>query len=199
MIVDGRQVSPTLAGIRDDHVNRYALAVQLATNEGAQTACDIGAGIGYGAWMLASAGMTVTAIERNQDALDYGAKHYSHAGLTRVRGDLLTAALPACDMLTAFEVVEHIVGIETVLTRASTLCKWLVASVPNEDVIPFAQNRHHEHVRHYTAAQFEAMLKDCDWNVVSMLSQAGKTGKDAVPLPGAGGRTLVAVARSRWM
>jgi 2-polyprenyl-3-methyl-5-hydroxy-6-metoxy-1,4-benzoquinol methylase len=199
MIKDGRQVAPTLAGIRDDHVNRYSLALQVATNEQAATAVDLGAGIGYGAWMLATAGLQVTAIERDDSALEYGAQHYGHGGLTRVKGDVLDADIPGCDILTAFEVVEHVAGIQSVLTRASTRARWLVCSVPNEDVIPFAQNKHHEHVRHYTADQFREMLEDCDWKVTAMLSQAGKTGADAAVTPGTTGRTLVCVARSRWM
>lgn len=45
MIVDGRQVSDTLAGIREDHRNRYSFAIRYARRVGVKTVADIGAGI----------------------------------------------------------------------------------------------------------------------------------------------------------
>jgi tRNA1(Val) A37 N6-methylase TrmN6 len=196
MIVDGRQVSPTIAGIRADHVSRYAFAIGFAKAAGLNTATDIGAGIGYGAWMMADSGIRVVAIEREVEASKYGQEHYQHANLMRVQNDLMHSHINSCDMVTAFEVIEHIEGIDSILSAASKAAKYLVCSVPNEDVIPFSQNRHHEHVRHYTAGQFADLLQSCGWAVEVMGSQKGKAGKDAEVSDNTKGRSLVCIARS---
>ena len=107
MIVDGRQVSDTLAGIREDHRNRYSFAIGYARRVGVKTVADIGAGIGYGSWMLADAGYIVDGYEINQTANEYGEKHYPHPNLSRTVTDVMSVTVSA-DMMTAFEIVEHV-------------------------------------------------------------------------------------------
>jgi 2-polyprenyl-3-methyl-5-hydroxy-6-metoxy-1,4-benzoquinol methylase len=197
-IVNGRQAAPTLDGIRDDHLARYQLAVDHALPYLLKTAVDAGSGIGYGAWMLANAGLTVEAYEIDQSAIDYGQQYYHHDQLARIQADISELDIPQVDLLTAFEIVEHSHAAPAFLARAAGHARWLIASVPNEAVIPFAQNRHREHVRHYTADQFRKMLQDAGWEVVSIGSQRGKRGDDAeVWLGDTSGRTLIAVCRSK--
>lgn len=189
MIVDGRQVSETLAGIREDHRNRYSFAAWMGKGM-ANTIADIGAGIGYGSWMLADAGYIVYSYEINQTATEYGEKHYSHPNLQRTICDVMNVTVDA-DMMIAFEIVEHVTEPERFLTND---CRRLVMSVPNENVIPFSKNKHPEHVRHYTPDEVIEMLHNCGWPHVRIFYQAGKHGDDAIVISEPEGRTIIAVA-----
>lgn len=190
MIVDGRQVSPTLAGIREDHRRRYDFAIGIAAKVKAEHVCDVGAGIGYGSWMMAESGLVVDAYEVNQTAIKYGAAHYGNPRLARIAADVMSCGFDA-DMMTAFEIVEHVPQPELFLTND---CHHLVMSVPNENVIPFSQNKHPEHVRHYTTDEVVTLLHGCGWRNVKLYYQAGKKGPDSMITTAPEGRTIIAVA-----
>lgn len=190
MIIDGRQVSDTLAGIREDHRNRYNFAIRYARRAGVKTVADVGAGIGYGSWMLADAGHEVVAYEINESAIEYGEQHYRHPNLSRTMADVMTVTVSA-DLMTAFEIVEHVPEPELFLDSD---CRHLVMSVPNENVIPFSKTGHPEHVRHYTPDEVVALLHGCGWRNVNLYYQAGKRGSDALIGAGIEGHTIIAVA-----
>lgn len=190
MIVDGRQVSPTLGGIREDHRRRYDFAIGYSSKVGVDTVADVGAGIGYGSWMMAESGLIVDAYEVNEGAIEYGAIHYTHPKLARIAADVMSCAFEA-DMMTAFEIVEHVSQPELFLDND---CRHLVMSVPNENVIPFSENKHPEHVRHYTPDEVVTLLHGCGWRNVSLYYQAGKKGPDSLVSTWPDGRTIIAVA-----
>lgn len=198
MIKNGRQTATTLDGIREDHRARYQLAIDHARKHGARRICDVGTGTGYGAWMMARAGFGVDAYEIDQSAIDYGNEHYPHENLRRAQADLADLDPPLPDIVTAFEIVEHTHAAPAFLQRASYRATWLVASVPNEDIVPFETSRHRQHVRHYTPAQFREELEAAGWEVTALGCQVGKRGAQAkVTFKHTAGRTLLAVARSR--
>ena len=60
-----RQVSPTVDGIRADHVNRYKWAIDKTIGRVTDAAC----GIGYGSVILAEAGIKVRAIDIDAEAI----------------------------------------------------------------------------------------------------------------------------------
>jgi 2-polyprenyl-3-methyl-5-hydroxy-6-metoxy-1,4-benzoquinol methylase len=197
-VVDGRQQAPKLSGIREDHVNRYRMAVQLADEVGAKTITDLGSGIGYGSHMLAEAGHNVIAMERDWDAIDYGRQHYSHPNLDYLQCDVTRVPVPDSDMLVAFEILEHVLNAAHIIQGAASKCGWLICSVPNENVVPFSETKHPEHVRHYTPEQFTGMLESCGWEVIRMGSQIGKYEYSSeVSFEILHGRTLVAVAKAK--
>jgi 2-polyprenyl-3-methyl-5-hydroxy-6-metoxy-1,4-benzoquinol methylase len=194
MIKNGRQAATEITGIREDHRARYQLAIDIAKAEGLMTAVDFGTGTGYGAWMMAQAGLIVSAFEIDQDAIDYGEKHYRHPMLFRQRADIAELDPPEADIITGFEIVEHTEHSHDFLARCNA--KVIVLSVPNEDVIPFTQSLHRQHVRHYTPEQFKQVIEAAGWNVERMGCQTGKTGDGAtVRFDTTNGRTLIAVAR----
>jgi 2-polyprenyl-3-methyl-5-hydroxy-6-metoxy-1,4-benzoquinol methylase len=198
MIKNGRQTAPTLDRIREDHVARYQLAIDHARRERLATVVDIGTGTGYGAWMMAEAGLTVEAYEIDQSAIDYGQQHYYHDRLARIQADIATLGIPQVDLLTGFEIVEHSSAAPAFLKRASRYAKWLIASVPNEDVVPFVTSKHRQHVRHYTPKQFRELLECSGWEVIGLGCQVSKRGDAAeVVFNHTAGRTLIAVCRSR--
>lgn len=198
MIKNGRQAATSIDGIREDHQLRYALACATAEGAGVSIAADLGTGTGYGAWMMAQSGMDVTAFELDQSAIDFGEQHYQHPNLIRICADVCGLKLPSeTELITAFEILEHIERPGELLAHAASIGSWLVASVPNEDVVPFETSKHRQHVRHYTPNQFAQLLEDAGWQVQDLGCQVSKRGDDAkVRWDTTDGRTLVAVARA---
>lgn len=184
-----RQVAPELSGIRRDHVARYEFAARLLGP--GRRVLDLACGVGYGAAVLADAGMTVTAIDRNVEAVEYGASHYGrqavHFGVADVSALQLAETF---DAAVCFETIEHL---EDPLPMLRELCRSapaLIASVPNEAVFPHG-GRIKFHFRHYTRVQFGALLALAGYQVVGWYGQEGPTSEVA---PEVEGRTLIATA-----
>lgn len=193
MIKNGRQAATSIEDIREDHRMRYQLAIDIAKQRGFKTAVDFGTGTGYGAWMMAVAGLKVDAYEIDQDAIDYGNEHYSHPNLTRHQADIADLTPPPADIVTGFEIVEHTVHSHNFLARCDA--RVIVLSVPNENVIPFTQTLHWQHVRHYTPTQFSEVIEQAGWHVEAVGCQTGKRDEGArVRFDTTDGRTLIAVA-----
>ena len=196
MIKNGRQAATNIQGIREDHSMRYQLAIGIAKSEGIDSVVDFGTGTGYGAWMMADAGLKVQAYEIDQDAIDYGNQYYSHPNLARHQADISDLEPSAAQMITGFEIVEHTHASGDFLKRCAPLCDVLVISVPNEDVVPFVTSKHRQHVRHYRPNELRDMLHNAGWRVERMGCQTGKRGAEAsVRFDTTNGRTLIAVAR----
>ncbi len=180
MINNGRQWAKNLYGIRQDHVERYHTACDFAQANNLKSASDIGSGIGYGSWMLAEIGLYVDSYEIDSLSVEFGNTHWSHDRLTRWWCDLMDIYFAKRgDLLTCFEFIEHVSNPEQLLEPASHGFKWLICSVPNEEVIPFSQNKHHEHKRHYTPDEFRQLLADAGWEVNMIGGQKGKRGESA--------------------
>ena len=82
-----RQVSPTLDGIRRDHVARYDWAAKQLP-AGSRIA-DFACGVGYGTRVLADAGHLVTGFDIDDEALAYAGKNYASTGTTFKRLSLI--------------------------------------------------------------------------------------------------------------
>jgi SAM-dependent methyltransferase len=184
-----RQVAPTIDGIRRDHVARYEFA---ATHIGKKKrVIDFACGVGYGAHVLATAGHSVHAFDVDTDALAYAGKHFKHA---RVKHSAMDArdpgALPKADAAVCFETVEHLEDPRPLLRALRAAAPQLLASVPNESVYPYTGQAYH--YRHYTLAQFEALLAECGWRVTAW---CGQDGPESEVASGLSGRTLIAIAK----
>jgi len=66
----------------------------------------------------------------------------------------------------------------------------LLLSVPNQERLPFNRGQFPFHVRHYTPAELDALLRGAGWVIGRLWSQPSRTAPDI--LPGAGGYTLIA-------
>ncbi len=211
-----RQVARTLAGIREDHLARYRLAVAEAKKRGLDYACDFGCGIGYGCSILAKEGglIWVNGYDRNFEAINFAHEHYDHPDVCYFASDIAVLRDPKAwpnymrdplrTLITAFEIIEHTEAAPEVLAASAQKAWLLVGSVPNEEVVPFRPGRgiNPEHYRHYTASEIRAELDFAGWRVVFMGCQTGKTGAGAVVRPhgdAALGRTLVFVAKSMYL
>lgn len=166
-----RQVSPTIKGIRRDHVARYEWLAK--TIPGKCTVLDIACGIGYGSNILARAGHDVVGMDIDAEAIAYARKHYAHP---RVRFEVRDGSSPGelgkFDVAVSLETVEHIADPRDLLKSLRVATPRLIASVPNEDVFPHGGVIAF-HFRHYTAGQFEALLNECGWGVTGWYGQEG--------------------------
>lgn len=191
-----RQVAPTRAGIRRDHVARYEMVANRFLESGGNTAIDIACGVGYGAYLLAyKAFLRVCAVDRDEETLQYAKRHYWHERVQYVAADAgVDPLLPLgqFDVAVCFETIEHIKDPLPLLKNLHQVAPLLYASVPNEDVYPW--NGYAFHFRHYTKGQFAALLTAAGWQVDEWW---GQEGPESDPARGVNGRTLIAVCTRR--
>jgi hypothetical protein len=183
-----RQVAPDRSGIRRDHVARYEFALTRLPRR--TKVIDLACGVGYGSDMMAQSGHHVIGIDRDSDAIGYARRHYAGAGARFKRADASSARLPKADAAVCFETIEHLADPLPMLRSLRKAAQLLIASVPNETVFPFRNYTFHH--RHYTRAQFEALLAQAGWQVIELHGQAGPQSEVE---PEIEGRTLVAVAK----
>lgn len=188
-----RQVAPVLSGIRRDHVARYEF-VAARLPKGSRV-LDLACGVGYGAYILAQAGHTVTAADASPDAIAYARKYYRHGLITYVciKAEEVIGVTERFDAIVSFETLERLADPAPLLETWAGWAPVLFASVPNEAVFPHG-GRIKFHHRHYTRSQFDALLADAGWRVDEWHGQAGPMSEVE---PDIEGRTLIAVAHSK--
>ncbi|HLA84812.1 MAG TPA: methyltransferase domain-containing protein [Thermoguttaceae bacterium] len=171
-----RQIAPSLQFIQGDHVNRYRLACQSVRP--ADAVLDLGCGVGYGSTMLAekAASGKVLALDVCPDAIRYAKRHYTMPNIEYLVADCLSIDLPddQYDVVTCFELIEHLREAGPLLARASRWLKsegTLVCSTPNEEVMPFDPSRFPYHCRHYASETFEALLREAGFRVERLFFQ----------------------------
>lgn len=197
-----RQVAPTVAEIRRDHVARYEWAAgQLPRNS---YILDAACGVGYGAWILAQAGHQVLAIDRSAAAIAYAKENYASPRIDFIVADVDALDFTAkFDAAVTFETIEHLQDPSPFLAALRRCAPILFASVPNEAGFPFlsADNEFRgwaHHFRHYSAADLEQLLARHGWRPQSWLAQLGRD-SDLEPLEGDLGdraRTIVVAAEA---
>ena len=181
---DGR-----IKDVRADHVARYQWAAERTQGH----VIDAGCNAGYGAAILADAGLTVTAFDYWFQGLEYARKHWHRPSIAWAKADFEgDFKFPVSDAVVAFEVIEHLADPRLLLIEARRVAGRLFASVPNEDVWPWAPRLGPVHKRHYTRAQFEALLNESGWEPVGWW---GQVGGDSPVEPNVCGRTLVVECR----
>lgn len=184
MIVDGeRQVAPTLSGIRRDHVARYEWAASVLPAR--STVVDFACGIGYGTQILSDAGHGAIGYDKSSEAVGYARKFYPRASYHRADGACPHASF---DAAVCFETIEHVEDPITLL-RSLRPAKLLLASVPNESVMPYGAGFAFHH-RHYTKDEFRELLHAAGWIVREWYGQLGDESEVEFGLEG---RTLIAV------
>ena len=187
-----RQVSPTIDGIRRDHVARYEWAAKKI--KAISRVADFACGIGYGSKVMSDVGHEVTGFDIDQEAIDYAFGHYWREGMRFIQanGDA-PGELGEYDAAVSFETIEHIEDPRPLLKALRASAPLLLASVPNEDVMPWQIAPGMVtafHFRHYTKREFAALLIECGWRVTEWYGQAGP---ESEVEPNVNGRTLIAV------
>ena len=187
-----RQIGTTLNEIARDHVKRYEFASKVLKGKILDAAC----GVGYGSKMLHLMDNDVVGIDISSEAINMAERYWS--GPTFILADLTTYVPDRTyDGIISVETIEHLSNPLPVLKMFRSVCEGLlVASVPNEKYFPFrAEDFDHEypHQRHYLADEFEDLLEEADFEVISKNCQVSKKMPEVIP--GVEGRNLVFVCR----
>jgi 2-polyprenyl-3-methyl-5-hydroxy-6-metoxy-1,4-benzoquinol methylase len=160
----GERVVPGLVDINllNEHLSRYEFAKQFARGK---RVLDAGCGSGYGAAELARIAAEVTAIDAAPDALNYARERYQAANLHFQQG--LCTALPdgPYDLITAFEVIEHLENWRGFLAEARRVLApggRFIVSTPN--TLYYAESRRGSganpfHVHEFEYAEFRDELR----------------------------------------
>ena len=192
-----RQVAPTIDGITPDHRKRYEFAGHMiGMNYGKCGIIDSACGVGYGSFIMALQGHHVTAVDISIDAINFAKQHYNLPVIeyrcmdaTNDDGNLLGEGY---DFAVSFETIEHVKNPEQLLRTLGNKANMLVASVPNQVMVPFSKKTHPFHERHYTPAEFEKLLLKSGWKPLEWHTQHDKW--DGEVKVGHDGRTLIVLA-----
>lgn len=194
-----RQISTTLEHIKPDHRQRYQFASHELTRQFEHaTVLDAACGVGYGSYIMAKAGHSVTGIDIAQDAIDVARANYHIDELTRFQQcDIIHDPFPSdkmIDCIVSFETIEHVQEDELLLSKFTQIAPYLICSVPNEEILPYTRETFPFHFKHYTPGEFEQLLVNTGWEPVEWYTQYDKNPGQIFEADD--GRTSVVIARN---
>jgi 2-polyprenyl-3-methyl-5-hydroxy-6-metoxy-1,4-benzoquinol methylase len=165
-----RQYGKYIADIRSDHVERYDYASTIVSGHVLDAAC----GCGYGSYIicLRRQNVNVLGVDISGEALDFARSTWKHERNRFAKWDL-EKVVPAqsFDWLLSFETIEHLENPAPFLRAASKVCKNIICSVPNQNVILFSKDKFPFHYRHYTPEEITDLLHKTGWNVTKIQYQ----------------------------
>jgi SAM-dependent methyltransferase len=156
-----------------EHIARYVFASQFVQDK---TLLDAGCGTGYGANFLVSRGAkNVEAIDISIEGLSYAKKNYSTSNTHYKVMDITALGYKenSFDIVTSFEVIEHITEQEIFISEVARVLKpegVLIISTPNKGVYRSGLAHNPYHVRELTLIEFKDLLSRFFENV-NILSQ----------------------------
>jgi len=193
---------PTVAEVRarwPAHVARYEHAASQLADRMVRLIIDAGAGVGYGAFILAQRypNAEVWAIERNPVLRGFAAMHYAHQNIRWVLGDLdqqwpLLPMPGSVDAVVCLETMERFKDPTQLLTdfgRALRPGGLLILSTPHKP------QGNPYHAREYTLSEVKEALEERGFEIMDEQEQRGV---EFVPLDAAadlGGRYMFFVTR----
>lgn len=186
-----RQIAPTLNGIRKDHKARYEFAAKLIA--GKSRVLDAACGVGYGSYIINKRTESeVVGVDVSSEAVSYAKKNYAHPRVSFLQADLknVELELESFDCIVSFETYEHIDFTEKFIGDCRRFLKedgLMILSTPNEEFLPFDQNRFRFHVKHYTYNEVDEQLRKNGFVVESVFSQnqyIGELKKRGLVFPG---------------
>lgn len=179
-----RQIATSYKNIRLDHQNRYQFACEYLAKRNANHILDLACGIGYGSLMLAKATRAaVTGVDIDEGAIDYANAYFSGEKVEYKCQDALKLEISdgSVAAIVSFETIEHIDFAEALLSKFNELLKMdgiLIASTPNETVMPFDKRKFKYHMRHYTVEEFKNLVSEAGFSVMETYTQLdSKTGE----------------------
>jgi SAM-dependent methyltransferase len=146
-----------------EHVARYALAARFA--EGRRV-LDVGCGTGYGTAHLARVASSALGVDLAAEAVTYAAHHFPSAHFLQCSATAVPFPPASFDLLTAFEVIEHLPDWRTLLAEAGRVLEprgVLIVSTPNKRYYAEARaksgpNPFHEH--EFEFSEFRSALSE---------------------------------------
>jgi SAM-dependent methyltransferase len=168
-----------------EHLHRYLFAARLAAG---RRVLDMGSGEGYGSALLATAADAVVGIDVDRRAVEHARATYPAERLRFEQAsadDLSAFEADAFDVVTCFEVIEHVEAQDRVVAEARRVLAGgglFLCSTPERDayrartgeVNPF-------HVRELDRAEFETLL-GASFPHMELWSQVTLTGSLLEPL-----------------
>lgn len=160
--------------IRYEHMHRYAIAHELC--KGKRT-LDYGCGEGYGTAILAKNASSVVGVDVDPEAIKHSKDSYadfSNATFQMLESSLLPFPDGHFDFITCFEVIEHVINQEEILSELSRVLSptgTLLISTPNKaEYSDLNDYRNEFHVKEFYIDEFRTFLKN-DFAHVSFLGQ----------------------------
>lgn len=154
---------------------RYIYALDSITGK---TVLDIASGVGWGSYLMGSAGGIVTGIDVDQGAIDFSSKYYKHDNLSfEVRDSSTLHQLNVLfDVITSFETLEHIQAPDIFLRDLRSVSKSntrLYLSTPNSILFGSENSKpsNPHHIREYSRTELESLLLNSGWKVERYLGQ----------------------------
>jgi ubiquinone/menaquinone biosynthesis C-methylase UbiE len=156
-----------------EHFARYAFASRFA---GGKRVLDLGCGTGYGTAELSNRARMVVGIDNSADAIAYARAHYAPPNTRWLQAH--AAALPVAasfDLITAFEVIEHLSDWPALLTEARRVLApdgLFLVSTPNK--LYYAETRTETgpnpfHAHEFTYAEFSEAIRAVFPNAIILL------------------------------
>jgi SAM-dependent methyltransferase len=148
-----------------EHVARYALAARFAHG---RRVLDLGCGAGYGTADLARVAVSALGIDSASEAIAYAKEHFLLPrflpGFLQCSANALPFPPRSFDLVTAFEVIEHLADWRSLLTEAQRVLEphgVLLVSTPNKRYYAEARaqsgpNPFHQH--EFEFSEFRAAL-----------------------------------------
>lgn len=138
----GERVIPELVDpdLLNEHLARYRFAARFV-KPGAQV-LDAGCGSGYGSAELAKTGASVTGADISAEAVAMARERYAGIRFVEAPCEALPLDAASFDLVTAFEVIEHLERWQELLREAGRVLKAdgvLLVSTPNRDY--YAESR----------------------------------------------------------
>jgi 2-polyprenyl-3-methyl-5-hydroxy-6-metoxy-1,4-benzoquinol methylase len=162
----GERYVPDIEGLEEifaEHMSRYAIAGRMAET---RTVLDLGCGCGYGAHHMAIGGARlVVGVDVSPQAIDFARTRYTAPNLRFAVMDAYGLALQnRFDLVTCFEVIEHVEHPEKVLEQIAAVMgdsAVLLISTPNKAnyIAGGEAGSNPFHYREYTEAEFRQLLK----------------------------------------
>jgi len=115
-----------------EHVARYALAARFAHG---RRVLDLGCGAGYGTADLAQAASSAVGVDLAPEAIAYAMHHFPSVRFIECSADAVPFPPASCDLVTAFEVIEHLRDWRALLAEAHRVLEpngLLIVSTPNQ-------------------------------------------------------------------
>lgn len=153
-----RTVGITLWSYTKYQLWRYLSALKYIQKT--DTVVDIGAGCGYGSYILSQKASKVISVDDSKEAVDFANSYFDNNNIERLNRDILTIE-QQFDVVVAYEILEHFKDDDMFFQKlASMTKKYLILTVPDTSSKIGAH-----HWRHYTPERIEELYKNNGFDV----------------------------------
>ena len=164
-----------------NHIFRYQFALDYLIKNEKHSVLDAATGVGYGAYFLASHGISnVVAIDRSEDALNIATTDFKHKAIKFLKDDChhLGAAreFAPYDAIVSFETLEHLPQPDDFLQQSFSVLKSggvIIVSTPNVEAAPYASKENWPfHEKDYDPAVLTTILDKHNFRNIKLFGQA---------------------------